>query len=428
MELLNRIVRAAPAESPRAEPRPRRLWVSNQLIVAVSNDAIVHRTRSGASPASVDLVDSLRRPFRAFERDGIIEEVVAINVDESSSSASLSERIAFNVRAARSEGSHNTVNLVRLAPGASVSDVRRALEDEPSVEYVERVPLRKVPAGRRRSVRAAWHLGAIGSVAPRAADVDVAVLDTGLDESHSAISAHAYHHAGTSAEDISGHGTHVAGILAGLAGIKAGWHGVAGVKLHAWKIFGDVPNDDGDFEVDEALYQRALRAALKARCKVVNLSIGGVRASTEERRLIKDLVNAGVAVVAAMGNEYEEGNPTEFPAALAGVIAVGAVDRAFARASFSNTGEHVALVAPGVDILSTLPMTKSAARTKRETKWYAWDGTSMAAPQVAAAAAILLAQQPGADVRKLLAKKARRLAAMGTRSWTRTLGAGLLQL
>jgi subtilisin family serine protease len=414
-------------------PRPaagptRQLWVRDQLIVAVRNDAISPSTRRGASAATVDLVESLRRPFRKFEREGLIEEVVAVDAGDVHSAGSLTERIALGVQSAREHGRQSVINLVRLVPGAALAEVRSALEDEPTVEYVERVPLRKAPPVRRAKSASQWNLAAIGSSAPRRADLDVAVLDTGIDETHPAIAVHAYHHGGTSAEDIVGHGTHVAGILAGKAGVKPGWHGVADTRLHIWKIFGDVPSGDGDYYVDEVLYQRALRAALRDRCKVVNLSIGGYRASTEERRLIKDLVTAGVCVVAAMGNDYEDGNPTEYPAALDGVVAVGAVDRTLARASFSNTGDHIALVAPGVDILSTLPLLESAARTKPDTVWAAWDGTSMAAPHVAAAAAILLAQQPTANVRALLSGKAKKLPAMGTRPWTRTLGAGLLQL
>jgi subtilisin family serine protease len=416
---------AAP-DAPDAK-RPRQLWVRDQLIVAVNSDAIVTNSTRGAR-ASVDLVESLRRPFRKFEREGFIEEVIAIDAEDRPHRGSLSDVLALNVRSARDAGRRSSVNVARLTPGTSLDDVRKALEDEPSVEYVERVPQRKVPRVRRRAKTAPWNLAEIRSSAPRRADIDVAVLDTGVDNSHPAISTHAYHHAGTSAEDISGHGTHVAGILAGAASVRENWHGVAKARLHVWKIFGDVPNEDDDFEVDEVLYQRALRAVRKSGCKVLNLSIGGYRASTEERRLIKDLIDAGVAVVAAMGNEYDDGNPIEYPAALEGVIAVGAVERTMARASFSNTGEHIALVAPGVDILSALPLNKSIARTKKDTEWASWDGTSMAAPHVAAAAAILLAKQPSANVRAELAKIARKLPAMGKRQWTRTLGAGLLQL
>lgn len=413
--------------APRAEPSPRRLFVPDQLIVSVREDALVSRTDKATASTTVGLVESLSRPFARFEQEGLIEEVIAISTDVSTmADDSAVERLTRSVVRARDAGTQS-INLVRLAPHASLTEIRAALEDEAAVEYVERVPLRKAPRPRPRAASAApWNLALLGSTAPVSAAIKVAVLDTGIDVDHPALPAVTYHHDDTSAEDIVGHGTHVAGILAGKSGQRAGWHGIASPDLHVWKIFGDTPDEDGDYYVDELLYQRALRAARRDGCKVVNLSIGGYRASTEERRLIKDLVSAGVAVVAAMGNEYLEGNPTEYPAALEGVIAVGAIDEHKARASFSNTGSHIALVAPGTSILSTLPRKTSAARD--ETGWGEWDGTSMATPHVSGAAAILLAKTPTANARERLMQDAVKLTAMGPRSWTRTLGAGLLHL
>ena len=83
-----------------------------------------------------------------------------------------------------------------------------------------------------------------------------------------------------------------------------------------------------------------------------------------------------------MGNEYEDGNPTEYPASYPNVIAVGAINEASNRAPFSNTGNHIALAAPGTNILSTLPMKQSVARKAEDTRYAAWSGTSMATPHV----------------------------------------------
>ena len=104
-----------------------------------------------------------------------------------------------------------------------------------------------------------------------------------------------------------------------------------------------------------------------------------------------------------MGNEYEEGNPTSYPAAYPGVIAVGASDEMDRRASFSCTGSHIALVAPGERILSTTPMYPSEFASQVE--YDSWPGTSMATPHVAAAAALLLAKNsrmPPAQIRDRL--------------------------
>ena len=129
-------------------------------------------------------------------------------------------------------------------------------------------------------------------------------------------------------------------------------------------------------------------------------------------------------MIAAMGNEYEEGNPTEYPAAIPEVCAVGATDERDRRAPFSNTGRHIDLVAPGVDILSTTP---TFPYDDGEREYDAWDGTSMATPYVAGVAALVLAKSPGltpAQIIKKLKSSADRVA--GAKRGSLAYGAGRL--
>jgi len=178
-----------------------------------------------------------------------------------------------------------------------------------------------------------------------------------------------YIHEGASSIDIVGHGTHVSGIIAAQMNNKIGVSGISHGDLSVWKIFSDQPDPtDGEYYVDDVMSQRALNAARNAGMRVINLSIGGTARSQTEEFLIRRLITAGCTVVAAMGNEFKEGNPKEYPAAYPGVLAVGATTRSNRRASFSNTGKHISIAAPGENILSTLPLLRSAARGSDETK------------------------------------------------------------
>jgi subtilisin family serine protease len=156
------------------------------------------------------------------------------------------------------------------------------------------------------------------------------------------------------------------------------------------------------------------------------MSLGGTHDPTEEI-LVRRALERGVVVVAAMGNEFEEGNPTSYPAAIAGVISVGASDEADRRASFSNTGRHIDLVAPGTNILSTVP--RYPVELAEVTDYDSWPGTSMATPYVSATVALMLARRPGLTVsriRRLLRSSADKVA--GKTGFSRAYGHGRLNV
>ena len=168
---------------------------------------------------------------------------------------------------------------------------------------------------------------------------------------------------------------------------------------------------------------------------------------SQERILYDDLIAQGATLVAAMGNARAAGSPPSYPAALPGVVAVGAVGLDDRVAPFSSRGRHIALSAPGVSIWSTLPnyagqigfhprrgvrgAPRVGAAMPRNTGGDAWPGTSMATPHVTAAAALLLANRgamSGSEVRQALMKSAGRLAGMKRNRWTPDHGAGMLDL
>jgi hypothetical protein len=241
-----------------------------------------------------------------------------------------------------------------------------------------------------------------------AKNIIVAVVDSGIDQTHPDLngSIHSYVNflPNEDDRDYQGHGTHVAGIIAAEMNNQIGIAGVCAARIMALKA---LPKRGNNWNAEA--YYRALAHPITAGSKVVNLSLGG-GVDPGERDIITDLLDAGITVVAAMGNEYEEGNPISYPAAYDGVIAVGASDEVDRRADFSCTGPHISLVAPGVNIISTTP--QYPTELAEAVLYDSWPGTSMAAPHVAAAAALLLAKKPKlspSQVRTRLAQTADRV-------------------
>ena len=209
--------------------------------------------------------------------------------------------------------------------------------------------------------------------------VIVAVLDTGVDASHPDL-AHAVlpgldlvDPGGDGRTDPNGHGTHVAGVIA--AAIDGS--GTEGLAPDALILPVRVLDRYGSGE--DAVIAQGILWAVRNGAKVINLSLGG----TDRDPLLADAVNiavsAGVVVVAAAGNSGMSGE-VMYPAAHPTVVAVAATGPDDRTAVFSTRGDYVDIAAPGVMILSTVP--GGAHRFE--------SGTSMAAPFVSAAAAILL--------------------------------------
>jgi subtilisin family serine protease len=312
-----------------------------------------------------------------------------------------------------------------------------------------------------------WNLAKILWARARAAqgfrdadEINVAVLDTGVDTTHpdlqGRVSKYVYLHPDTNVvsgqKDIVGHGTHVAGIIGALIGNGAGINGICNCHLNVWKIFPDQTQyspEENEFAyfVDPVMYRRALADCLDENIDVINLSIGGPgEPDHQELQLFNALMARGTTIVAAMGNERQEGSPTSYPAAILGVIGVGATGLNDRVTNFSNRGDHITVCAPGKSIWSTLPTYSGqfgfsanlvgnrpveGKEMSRETDYDAWDGTSMASPHVAAAAALLIAKEgrngPTA-VKNQLSRKSDAVPAMGNKPFDSDYGFGRLNL
>ena len=199
----------------------------------------------------------------------------------------------------------------------------------------------------------------------------------------------------------SDHGTHVAGIAAGDFDTAAGRLKVSGVAPRAYignYRIGTNPTPGLGLDGNSPEIAAAVEQAVKDGMNVINLSYGEPEI-TPSRDIVVQAMNAaaaaGVVPVVAAGNDYDAigAGSVGSPATATGAIAVAAASKKNVIAYFSSVGPTPIslelkpdVTAPGVGILSSVP--------RREGLWETLDGTSMAAPHVAGAAAVLLQRHP----------------------------------
>ena len=455
----------------------------------------------GAAPPSVGFA-----ALSYYERAGLIRRVVPMGSslgpqnDRDPSAFAFSALTGVGATAAMVAGAvlPSERESDRIAGGLSLIELEReedrervqiAMASDPNVVSVSRIPVRYLAA---RQVRRAdpgiddappagmaavppapasmWNLRKIRWDEARAlfgfrdADgIDVDVLDTGVDLGHPDLQGrivdylHTYPDVPVASSDLDliGHGTHVSGTIGALINNGLGINGICACRLTVRKIFDDVPTLvrsaagwSYEYFVDPALYVRALLDCVDARPAVINLSIGGSgRPSTPETLAFQQLIANGTAIVAAMGNERQSSSPISYPAAIPGVIAVGATGLADRVSRFSSRGNHIALCAPGESIWSTLPtypgqngfeavigpdgQPHQGRPRPRDTDYAAWNGTSMATPHVTAAVALYLAN--GGDptlaaIRAALTRTADKVAGMPPTGFNADYGNGRLNL
>lgn len=331
------------------------------------------------------------------------------------------------------------LRMLRLAPDASVDEAIRIYQAHPAVALISQN--RAFAAIPRPSAIAfdpfsgltpndpyfnsEWGLGdgvanarLLWSRGIDASKVTVAVIDTGIDYTHPDLQGRVmigynFKDGNKDVLDRDGHGTHVAGIIGATGNNGVGVAGVAwDVRLLAIKVMDKAGGTDFGAAA-------GIKYAVDAGAKVLNLSFSS---DSTKRNPIFDLAvkyanERGATVIAAAGNQ---GGPVSSPGNSPGVLAISATaKRGIERlASFSNFGDEVFMAAPGDGIFSTY----LAGGYK------SLSGTSMAAPVVAGAAAVLYATHPNWSASQVQAALSQAVDPLGTRGRTDQYGYGRIDL
>lgn len=313
------------------------------------------------------------------------------------------------------------VHRVALRPGVSVAEAVAFLRRQPGVQFAE--PNHILRAAATPNDSALGNQWAIPKIqADRAweiwqpkSPVIIAIVDTGIDSTHPDLTNKIYRDAlgivgydalagqRDDALDGHGHGTHCAGIAAaqtnnglGIAGI-AGWNGVAGQTDTTYTLLMPVKVLDAKGEGSDASVAAGVLWAADHGAQVISMSLGGQEFSQTLDDAVQYAVSKGCLVVAAAGNN---GTSDKFyPAAESNVLAVAATNSSDTLASFSTYGDWVPVAAPGDSIYSTTP---TYTVTWVQKNYATASGTSMATPQIAGEAALLLAQNPGLSARQVM--------------------------
>jgi len=229
---------------------------------------------------------------------------------------------------------------------------------------------------------------------PTEASTRIAVVDTGVDYNHPDLTGKVdtgqdwdFVNNDDDALDDNLHGTHVAGIAAASTNNSTG---VAGVSINTSTILPvKVLNQAGS-----GYYSWVAAGIIYAAdhgAKVINLSLGGNVKSTTLENAVNYAWDKGAVVVAAAGNSNNSSKT--YPGAYSNAMAVWASDQNDNKASFSSYGGWVDIGAPGVSILSTIPLGKDT-KDGNQDGYYLASGTSMATPGVAGLAGLLFSQHP----------------------------------
>ncbi|MCB0364608.1 MAG: S8 family serine peptidase [Bdellovibrionaceae bacterium] len=235
------------------------------------------------------------------------------------------------------------------------------IEEEMIIPAPKPLPLATGGSPVKESIGMPWGIEAVRApeawpTSNRGRGVRVMVLDTGIDRDHPNLASRfekGRNFAGVDMPnapydyfDNISHGTHVAGTIAADGAVT----GLVGVAPEAKILSARVCSTQG---CPSTAIIGGVNWGIQEKVDVMNLSLGGPFPSDAARKAYQAAANKGIVVVAASGNDGV--NRVSFPAAYPSTIAVGAVDENIAKAGFSQWGPELDIVAPGVNVMSSVP-------------------------------------------------------------------------
>ena len=317
----------------------------------------------------------------------VLPDEVVVQLQASTSLTALEQCAKLGGVTAGEKSASINFQVIRFSQG-SLADVLPAIQNCPGVVYAEPNYVIHMTDTIPNDTYWSRQWGPINIRAPKgwdlstgASTVTLAVIDTGVDLVHSDLATKivsGYNFIDTSKppQDDNGHGTHVAGIAAAITNNNYGVAGVSwGARIMPLKVL-DSSGGGNFFDAANAITWAADHGA-----KVINMSFGSPNIDPTSSTYMVNAINyaysKGLVMVAAAGNDGK--NESFYPAIYNHVISVGATDSTNTRASFSNYGPNLDLMAPGVNVYSTY------------LNGFAYlSGTSMASPFVAGLASLLM--------------------------------------
>ncbi|MET9723062.1 type VII secretion-associated serine protease mycosin [Streptomyces zaomyceticus] len=264
------------------------------------------------------------------------------------------------------------------------------------------VGIASVPAHAENFRAQQWHLDAMGAEEiwelSTGKGVTVAVLDTGVEKDNPDLRGQvltgknfATGKPGDQFTDYTGHGTGMAGLIAGT-GARDGGNGAFGLapgaKILPVRVPGGERGETSQAAADEEFNRvmpQAIRYAADSGAKVISISQGAGAGSQQLTDSVKYALDKGALIFAAVGNDAEKGNDPAYPGATPGVVGVGAVDKKMKRIPMSQHGDQVDIVAPGQDTVHACGGSTGMCKST---------GTSDATALASAAAALLWSKHP----------------------------------